>query len=453
MKQLIDNAWVLTFDEEWTEYKDGFLYLEDDVIQVIGNKDEDRNRYLGMSDEIFDAKGRWLMPGLINAHTHLFQTFLRGLADDKPLLRWLKEEIYPFAGIMEEEDFYLSAMVGCLENLKCGATSVIDQHYVHMSPYNSDKVFEAMMKTGIRGYNCRTFGNRLPHKPLEESKERILNELGRLKDTWHGRENGRLNLMMGPLNPWGSTPDMFIDSYAFAVDNDLMYQIHTAETEDVVQATVDEYGLRNVEFFDSLGIVSSRTQLAHAVYLNDREKEIVRDRGALVVHNPVANMYLASGVAPIMDYRKMGIPVALGTDGPGSNNSQDMMEVLKATACLQKVYSRDAMIIYPEDVLAMATRDGAKALGRDDLGVLKVGAKADLVLIDWKKSHIAPVHKPHSAMVYNVNGNDVDSVWVDGKLVIHEKKAVDIDETALLDICQERADYLYKKVQGVRISR
>jgi 5-methylthioadenosine/S-adenosylhomocysteine deaminase len=443
---------VLTFDEQWKEFKNGYVFIEDDVIGDVGDDPEMRKKYAVMADEVHDAKGRWVMPGLVNAHTHMFQTFLRGLADDKPLLRWLKEEIYPFSGIMEEEDFYLSGLVGCLENLKNGATSVIDQHYVHMSPFNSDKVFEAMEKTGIRGYNCRTFGNRLPHKPLEEKKEHILSELERLKETWHGKDNGRLNLMMGPLNPWGSTTDMFEESFAFAEKHDLLYQLHTAETQGVVQATVDEYGLRNVEFFDSMGIISERTQLAHAVWLSDKEKEIVRDKGAMVVHNPVANMYLASGVAPIMEYKKMGIPVALATDGPGSNNSQDMMEVLKTTACLQKVHSMDAMIIYPEDVLGMAVRDGAKALGRDDIGSLEKGKKADIIMVNWKKHHIAPVHKANSALVYNVNGNDVDSVWVDGKLVVKEKSAVGIDEEALLEACQERADYLYQKAKGVSIS-
>jgi len=302
-----------------------------------------------------------------------------------------------------------------------------------------------MEKVGIRGCLCRTFGNRLPHKPLEETKETILEELRRLKEKWHGKVNGRLKLMVGPLNPWGCTTDLFVDSYAFAEENNLMYQIHTAETQSVVQATLDEYGKRNVEFFEDLGILSTRTQLAHAVWVNEKEQEIIQAKGAMVVHNPVANMYLASGVAPIPAFRKLGVPVALGTDGPGSNNSQDMMEVLKIAILLQKVHTLDAMVLYPEDILDMAVRIGAKALGCADVGMIKPGYKADLVALDWKKPHIAPVHKVNSALVYNANGNDVSNVWVDGKLVIEDRRVVNLDEEALVEACQERAFYLRRK--------
>ena len=150
MKQLIKNAWVLTFDENWKEYKNGYVYLEDDKIVDVGDNLEACNKYEELADKIIDGKGRWLLPGMVNAHTHMFQTFQRGLADDKPLRQWLFEEIYPFCEIMEEEDFYLAALVGCLENLKNGSTSVIDQHYVHTSKFNADKTLEAMKDTGIR---------------------------------------------------------------------------------------------------------------------------------------------------------------------------------------------------------------------------------------------------------------------------------------------------------------
>lgn len=450
MKQLIFKAWVLTFNENWQEYKDGYVWIVDDYIVDVSDDGIKLGQYLREADQVIDAKGNWVLPGLVNAHTHLFQTFMRGLSDDKPLLRWLKEEIYPFSGLMEEEDFYLASLLGCLENLKNGATSVIDQHYVHTNNYNADRVLEAMERSGIRGYYCRCFANRLPHKPLNETKEHVLEELSRLKLKWHGKCNERLNLMVGPLNPWGVTIDLFIDTYKFAEDNNLLYQIHTAESQDVVQATVNEYGKTNVEFFEELGIMGPRTQLAHAVWLNEKEIEIVAQKGSLVVHNSICNMYLASGVAPVPNYRKMGIPVALATDGPGSNCSQDMMEVLKTTSLLHKIHNMDAMIFYPEDIIDMAVHDGAKAIGRKDIGMIKPGYKADLLMVNWRKSHIAPVHKANSALVYNVNGNDVVSVWVDGKLVVKDKKSVNIDEEALLEICQERALYIRNKANAAK---
>lgn len=446
MKQLIRNAWVLTLDEKWTEYKNGYVYLEDDLIVAVGDDPKLSEEYSLAADKVIDAKGRFILPGMINAHTHMFQTFQRGLADDKPLRQWLFEEIYPFCEIMEEEDFHLAALIGCIENLKNGATSVIDQHYVHTSSHNADKTLEAMKISGIRGGYCRTFSNRLPgESPLNESPERIFSEMDRLCDTWHGSSNGRIKLLLGPLNPWGSSSDLISSCYEYADKKDLMMQIHTAETEDVVNRSLEEYGLRNVDFLNKIGALGKRTQLAHSVYLNEAEIQLVKDKGAMVIHNPVANMYLASGVAPVPRFLELGVPVALGTDGPGSNNNQDMLEVLKTTPCLHKIHTLKPMIMYPEDVLRMATEGGSRALGRTDLGKIKVGYKADLLMVNWKSSHIAPVHKANSALVYNVNGNDVDSVWVDGKLVVDEKKILSIDEAALLEHCQERALYLRKK--------
>ncbi len=446
MKQLIDNTWVLTFDENWKEYKNGYIYIVDDLICDVGDDEEKRKKYLQVSDTIHNANGRWTMPGLINGHTHLFQTFMRGLADDKPLMRWLQEVTFPFCSLAEEEDHYLAALLGCVENLQNGATSVIDQHYVHTSPKNSENVFRAMEKSGIRGCNCRTFSNNSPYKPLSESKEAILYESERIRQEWHGKDNGRLKLMIGPVNPWSCSIDLFRESFAYAEEHDLLFQIHTAETQSVVKATMDKYGKRNVEFLDELGLISTRTQLAHAVWLDQKEIEIVKSRGAMVVHNPVCNMFLGSGIAPIPEYLEVGVPVALGTDGAGSNNSNDMLEVLKTTALLHKLNKMDPTILYPKDIIRMATLRGAKALGRNDIGMIKPGYKADLLIVDWKKTHIQPVHEANSAIVYNANGNDVDSVWVDGKLVVKEKRSTYVDEEALLEICQERAEYLYKKL-------
>lgn len=447
MKVLINNAWVLTCDENWTEYKNGYIYIEDGVIVDTGNDVETVKGYLNKADTIHDAKNQWVMPGMINAHAHLFQSFMRGLADDKPLMRWLKEVTYPFCSAAEPEDFYLSNLLSCVENLENGATSVINQHYVHTSPENSPNVFRAMEETGIRGYNCRTFNNNSPQKDLIEDKSTILYETERMRTEWHGKDNGRLQLMLGPINPWSCSLDLFQESFAYAEEHDLLYQIHTAETQNVVNATLEKFGKRNVELLDSLGMMSPRTQLAHAVWLDEAEMQTVKDSGAMVVHNAVCNMFMGSGVAPIPEYLEMGVPVALATDGAGSNNSNDMMETLKATALLHKLNKMDPTVLYPEDVLRMALQGGAHALGRDDIGMIKPGFKADLIGINHQKTHIQPVHYPNSAIVYNVNGNDVENVWVDGKQVVRDRKSTLVDEYALMEICQQRADYLYKKIQ------
>lgn len=443
---LIRNAWILTNDETDRVIERGYVWIEDGVIRQAGPDNGDLSELSSRAGRVLDGKGHILMPGLINGHTHLFQTFMRGLADDKPLLQWLREEIWPFSTAMEEEDFYLTGLLGCLENLKNGATSVVDQHYIHTTPGTSDMVLKAMTESGIRGVLCRTFSNFNYTPDLQEEDQKILDSLERLTETYHGAEDGRLGISVGPINPWGCTVELYRKTYEYARDKGLKYQIHTAETQSVVDRCLEMYGMRNVEFFEDMGILDENTQLAHGIWLNDRELELAASRKATVVHCPVANMYLADGIARVPEMRSLGIHVALGTDGPGSNNSQDMMEVLKTTACLHKVNTLDPMILQPEDVIRMATLEGSQVLGREDLGRVAPGYRADLILVDWRKAHIAPVHKPASAVVYNANGNDVNTTIVDGRIVMEDRKVTFVDEQALIETCQERIRAIRKRI-------
>lgn len=446
MSILIKNGWILTFDDDNNEYNNGYVLIVRDKISEIGN-DVQRQNILEMSaDTIIDAKGQIVMPGLINSHTHMFQTFMRGLADDKPLWNWLAEEIWPFSLQMTEEDFYLAALVGSIENLKCGATSVIDQHYVYTSKANADVVAQAMKLSGIRGTLCRCFANQNYLEQLTENDQEILSELQRVYDNWHGVDNGRITISVGPLNPWGCSSDLLVETKNFAKYNKLTFQIHTAETQKVVESTIHSHGRRNVEYFYDLGILDKDTQLVHAVWLDQHELKLIKDTGATIVHCPVANMYLASGVAPIPEMIKMGIDVCLGTDGPGSNNNQDMISVLKFTACLHKVHNLNSTIIYPVDILRMATSNAARIMSNPLIGSLKVGFKADVILVDYIKAHIAPVHNPLSALVYNCNGNDVNTVIVDGKVVVLEKKLLTIDENEVVQKSQQRILEIRKKL-------
>lgn len=448
MKILIANPWIVTMDNDYSIIRNGFVLVEDDLIKEVGSGTERMDQLRKEADKVIEADDKILLPGMVNAHSHMFQTFMRGLADDKPLFQWLSEEIWPFSEMMTPDDFYYAALLGSLENLKTGATSVIDQHYVYTSLSNGDKVFEAMDKSGIRGNLCRTFANVVYRESLRETDDEIMGDIKRLHETWHGRDNGRLSLSAGPINPWGVSPELFKASKALTKELGIKYQVHTAETESVVTRTAEMYdGMRNLEFFESMGILDEDTQLAHAVWLDDNEMQILDKYKPQVVHCPVANMYLASGVARVPEFLKMGNPVALATDGPGSNNAQDMLATLKYTACLHKIHTLDAQILLPKDVLTMATHGGAHAMGMgDELGQVVPGFKADLVLVNWQKPHIAPVHKPDSALVYNANGNDVDTVLVNGEVVVENQKSTKIDEDALIKECQERIEFIKSKM-------
>jgi len=205
--------------------------------------------------------------------------------------------------------------------------------------------------------------------------------------------------------------------------------------------SLDEFGVRPIRWLYDLGVLNERWQLVHCVWLDEEEMDIIAQTGGTIIHNPVSNMYLASGIPKVTEWRKRNIPTALATDGPGSNNSQDMMEVLKFTACLQKVGTLDATALLPEDVLDMVYRGGARAMRlHEKIGRLAPGAYADVVLLNLQRPHIAPVHSPASALVYNANGNDVDTVIVNGKIVVRNGKLMTINEERLIADCQRAAE-------------
>jgi 5-methylthioadenosine/S-adenosylhomocysteine deaminase len=222
--------------------------------------------------------------------------------------------------------------------------------------------------------------------------------------------------------------------------------IHVAESRAEVEIDLDKRGLRHIEWMESLGVLDSSVQLVHSVWLNDEELDMIARHGAIVVHCPVSNMYLASGVARIPEMVQKGITVALGTDGPGSNNSQDMLETLKTTALLHKVNTLNAMILLPEAVLRMVCRGGAKAFGLPhEIGSLEVGKKADVVLVDLNTPFAMPVHRVPSALVYNLNAREVDTVIVNGEILMQRKEILFVDEDALLCEARQACTRLFKR--------
>ncbi|MFD0681075.1 MULTISPECIES: amidohydrolase family protein [unclassified Paenibacillus] len=447
--KLIYNGTVLTMDEGNQVFKPGYVYVEHDVIKEVGEwkADGSLDHLIAKSTFVYNAAGKAVIPGIVNSHTHLFQTFMRGVSDHLPLAQWLREIIWPLSLSMEPEDFYLAALVGCMENLKSGATYVMDHHYIHTSPQNDSGVIRAMVDSGIRGHLARG-GSDLSNEPrLRETEEQIFSSTERLLDDWDGAASGRIEIALGPLNLYGCSRGYLENAAKFSRDHKLISHVHVAETSGQIDNTMERYGLRNLELLNDVGLLGEHTQVVHGIWLDDGELETIRAKKASVVHCPVSNMYLASGVARVPEMQRMGINVALGTDGPGSNNCQDNLEVLKFTACLHKVNELDATLLPPMDVLRMATVNGAKAMGRShDLGSLEVGKKADLVAIDMMKSHISPLHRVSSAIVYNANGNDVDLVIVGGSVVVENGESVWIDEREVLARAQARVDILRSKL-------
>lgn len=442
---LIENGAVLTLNDANEIYEPGYVYIEEDRIAAVGTGAAPEKLRHAAAERI-DATLMAVMPGMVNAHTHLFQTFLRGLADDKPLLEWLAAAIWPTAQALTEEEAYVAAKLGLVENIRGGATAVIDHHYIHTDPRNDDGVCRAAEEIGVRFLLARGWTDMGYHPAFMETPDQIMAEMERLYATWHGRQNGRIRVEFAPLIPWGCSDETMRRTYAQAKAWGVGCMIHIAETRKEVEMNLEQRGMRHVEWLAHLGVLGPDVQLVHSVWLDDHELDLLEQYGGVVVHCPVANMYLASGMARVPEMRRRGIVVALATDGPGSNNNQDMLEVLKTAALSGKVSTLDAMALLPEDVLWMACRGGAHAFGQPHwIGSLEVGKKADVVLVDLDTPFAMPVHRVASALVYNLNSGSVDTVIVDGKVLMRNKQVLVVDEKALLAQARAVCKRLFKR--------
>jgi 5-methylthioadenosine/S-adenosylhomocysteine deaminase len=446
---LIKNGSLVTVDDAQRVYPRGYLFIEDDLITAVAPGDPPSQ--LEKADTIIDANLMAVMPGMVNAHTHLFQTFIRGLADDKPLLDWLKTAIWPVASALTEEEAYVAAMVGMVENIRGGATAVIDHQYIHTEPGNDDGVCRAADEAGLRFLLARGWTDVGYHPAFMEPPEQIISETTRLREKWE-REGGRIRVEFGPLIPWGCTDDTMRHTHDISRKWGAGTHIHVAETKTEVEMNLEARGSRHVEWLAGIGALDAQMQLVHSVWLDDHELDLIAQHQAIVVHCPVSNMYLASGVARVPEMLQRGITVALGTDGPGSNNSQDMMELLKTTALLHKVNTLNAMVLLPEDVLHMACRGGAAAFGMAaQIGSLEAGKKADVALVDLDTPLAMPVHRVPSALVYNASVRDVDTVIVDGRILMQAKEILFLDEKALLARARQTCANLFERA-GVEIA-
>lgn len=441
---LIENGSIVTVDDNNQVYKRGYVFIEDELITSVGAGDTPAG--YRKADKVIDASLMVVMPGMVNAHTHLFQTFIRGLADDKPLLEWLKAAIWPVSQAMTEEDAYTAAMLGMVENIRGGATSVIDHQYIHTEPSNDDGVCRAADESGLRFILARGWADQDYHPALMETQERIISETARLHKKWQLEHEGRIRVEFGPLIPWGCTDETMRLTHEISQDWGTGTHIHVAETKTEVDMNLESRGSRHIEWLEEIGVLGPHFQLVHSVWLDEHEIDLIAKHNAIVVHCPIANMYLASGVAPVPEMLKRGITVALGSDGPGSNNSQDMMELLKTTALLHKANTLDAMVLLPQDVLQMACRGGSKAFGMpDEIGSLEVGKKADVTIVDLDTPMAMPVHSVQSALVYNASTRDVDTVIVDGRPVMENKEILFLDEKELLKKARQVCAGLFER--------
>ncbi|WP_339187847.1 amidohydrolase [Paenibacillus sp. FSL R5-0490] len=430
MSILIQQATILTMKDADAPFT-GDICVEGDRITQIADHIVPHPQ-----DEIIDGRNKVAMPGLINAHQHTPMSLLRGFSDDLKLMDWLERKMLPAEARMKPEDIYWGAKLSIAEMIRSGTTAFADM-YIHMN-----EIAEAVKQTGMRASLTRGMVF------MEEDGGRRLQEAIDLVQRWSGAAEGRITTMYGPHSPYTCPMEPLREVIAMAVTEDIPLHIHLAETKEEVVKIRERYGMTPTEYLEEAGMFEqAHVLLAHGVHLNRRDIGRLKGMRGGVAHNPVSNLKLGCGIAPITEMLAQGINVGIGTDGAGSATTVDMFEEIKAATWLQKLDYGDPTRLPAKDVLSMATRGSASLLGlQDEVGMLEVGCKADLILIDLAKPHLQPVHEVESLLAYSVNGADVDTMIVNGQILMRGRKLLTIDEDELYREVKVRAKRI---VEGI----
>lgn len=376
--------------------------------------------------EVIDASGKIVSPGFVNTHTHLYQNMLKGVRDDLLLKEWCEEVTFPLAGVIHKhtsqgnQDLpYSYGLLGAIEQLRSGITAFVDFDIIH------DALMEAWRDVGIRGVAGIQTVNRWVPKELigtdEQQKEKILG----IVDKWHNK--GLIQVAMAPSTPFTCTPDFLAWIRDAGAAHDMRTYCHVSENPWEIEQSIEDVGMPPLEYLDSIGFLSEPLCAVHAVCFTEKEMQIAKEKRVSVCYNPKSNAKLASGIAPIADYCKMGIPVALACDGTASNDLMDMFEEMRAGVMLQKLRYGHPAAFDAHDIYRIATENGYQMLGID-AGRIEEGKLADLIVLDTGKAHFGPVHDVVQNIVYCGKENDVETVIVNGNVVMKDSVILTVDE-------------------------
>ncbi len=371
------------------------------------------------ADQVIDCSDKLTVPGFVNAHTHAAMTLLRSYADDMALMDWLQQKVWPAEANLTGDDVYWGTQLAIAEMLASGTTAFADMYFF------MDRAAQACAETGIRASLSR--GLIAAEAPAEDQR---LRENEQLFLDYHGAENGRITVMLGPHAPYTCPPDCMKKVVALSEKIGAEIHVHLAETQWEVDQSQKKYGKSPVALLDELGVFERGTLAAHCVWVSPQDIEILAAKKVRVVHNPSSNLKLASGAAPVTAMLEAGVIVGLGTDGATSNNNLDMLEEVRLASFLQKLNRMDPTVLPARQVLSLSTQGGAAALGQaDSLGRIEVGCKADLAVFDMTAPHWCPRHDLASMLAYSANSTDVLYTLVDGRILYSkgEFKTLDIE--------------------------
>lgn len=430
---LIKGSTIITMDSRSRIFK-GDLLIEGGRIARL------EQQVTARADEVIDARGRALVPGFVQTHIHLCQTLFRGAADDLALIDWLKNRIWPLEAAHTAESLYTSAQLGLAELIRGGTTCALTMETVK----HTESVFRAVEESGFRatvGKCMMDKGDDLPGG-LREQTGASIKESVELLERWHGQAGGRIRYCFAPRFAVSCTRELLERVSALALERKVMVHTHASENKDEIAMVERDTGRRNIEYLSDVGLTAPHVLLAHCVHLDESEMEILRATGTNVAHCPSSNLKLGSGLARVADMQKLGIRVTLGADGAPCNNRLDMFTEMRTAALIQKALCGPKALPALQ-ALRMATICGAQALGLGkEIGSIEEGKRADLALINLDRLHTTPRPDLVSTIVYAAEASDVETVIIDGRVVMRDGRLMTIDEQAVIREAHEQAEQL-----------
>jgi 5-methylthioadenosine/S-adenosylhomocysteine deaminase len=435
---LISGGRILVMDEKETLIPRGTIAIKGENIVAVGKKEEIENLYT--SREILSVEDSLVMPGLVNCHTHAPMTYFRGLADDLELMDWLNNYIFPAeAAFVNREFSYMGSLLACAEMIKSGTTTFCDMYIFE------DEVAKAAKKAGMR---CR-IGEVLFDFPSPNVKTPAegLNYTEMLIGKW--AHDPLVSIVVEPHSLYTCSESLLKEAKKLADRYSIPLAMHYLETKSEREQLIKDKG-RNTptSYLQDIDYLSERFIAFHCVWMEDSDIQMFADYGSKIVHNPESNMKLASGAAPVPKMLTSGVTVALGTDGCASNNNLDMFQEMDTAAKLHKVVHHDPTVMDARTVVRMATCDGAKALCLDNtVGALTPGMKADIIIINLNRPHLTPLYNEYSHIVYAVNGSDVDTVLINGKVIMKNRTLLTIDENDIIEMVKETSQKIRKSLK------
>ncbi|MFC4322847.1 5'-deoxyadenosine deaminase [Litchfieldia salsa] len=445
MRILIKNAEIITMNEG-NEIIYGDLLIEDDKISKIAPNISELELDI---DKIINGKGKTVIPGFVHTHIHLCQTVFRGQADDLELMDWLAKKIWPLEASHDEESIYYSAMLGIGELIQSGTTSIIDMETVH----HTDSAFKAIAETGIRALSGKVMmdvGDSVPKKLMETTTSSI-EESVRLLEKWNNYDNGRIKYAFSPRFVVSCSEDLLVQVRDLSYQYDVKVHTHASENLGEIEIVERERGMRNIVYLDHIGLANPRLILAHCVWLDEEEKQILKNKGVKVSHCPGSNLKLASGIAEIPDLLNREIELSIGADGAPCNNNLDMFHEMRLAAVIQKPL-HGPTVMNARQVLRMATIGGAKAMGLEsEIGSLEVGKKADIAILNLNDFHVYPNVDvdPISRVVYSATRADVETTIINGKIVMENRIMKTIQKEFILNESNKSIKRLLKRASSL----